>query len=61
MSDLICVYQTNSFQASMIKSFLDAKGISCTLKTNDAGGTDILIDAHDLEKGRQLLDQMKGN
>jgi len=62
MSDFICVYQTsNSFEANMIKSFLDAKGINCTLKQNDKGGSDILIDSNDLEKGKQILQQMKGS
>jgi len=73
MNDFICIYRTtNSFEANLIKSFLDSEGIDCLLKTNDAsgtlphlgfiqGGTEILISSKDREIGQKLLKEMQDN
>jgi hypothetical protein len=73
MSNLITIYQTNNpFEADLIKSYFSNENVFCFLKTNDAsgvlpyigftqGGTEILVRQEDLEKGKELLQQIKDN
>lgn len=70
MNNFICIYQTfDTFEANLIKSYLDNEDILCILKPKDAsgvlphlgfsqGGIDIMVHEDNLEEAKKILKEI---